>query len=479
MRTELIDEIADAVGIDDIVFEAPTKASQAWFVKQPRPDGEPRQHPARRGDPARDAPARAPRRHAEGGAARWRARPLCLISTSRPCPRRRSSAGRTAEFGDRMCLTCSWQRQSSVLVHMVSELGLDDPRGRARHARALPGDVRDARPPRRALRPRAAAPCGPSTRRDRPVGDATPTRCCRIRKVEAARATRCAATTPGSPASAASSRRRAPNAQKVEWSERYGVWKIQPLVDWDAKRVDAYILVNEIPVNPLHEQGYPSIGCIPCTRPVAPRRGRARRALGGLVEARVRHPRRRAARERDPCLAASWSGSRASPAPGSRRSPSSSAASSRPTAASSSTSTATSCASTSRRASASRRRTATRTSSGSAGSRRGSPATARPCSCRRSRRTRRRARGRGRWSRSSRRSSRCTSRPRSRSARAATSRASTRRRSAASSPSSPASPTRTRSRSRRSCGSRPRAARRRSPRARCSRARPASQEVRA
>jgi phosphoadenosine phosphosulfate reductase len=58
------------------------------------------------------------------------------------------------------------------------------------------------------------------------------------------------------------------NAQKVEWSERYGVWKIQPLVDWDAKRVDAYCVVNEIPVNPLHAAGYPSIGCVPCTRRV-------------------------------------------------------------------------------------------------------------------------------------------------------------------------------------------------------------------
>jgi phosphosulfolactate synthase len=38
MRTELIGEIADAVGIDDIVFEAPTKAAQAWFVKQFGPE---------------------------------------------------------------------------------------------------------------------------------------------------------------------------------------------------------------------------------------------------------------------------------------------------------------------------------------------------------------------------------------------------------------------------------------------------------
>ena len=58
------------------------------------------------------------------------------------------------------------------------------------------------------------------------------------------------------------------DAQRAEWSERYGVWKIQPLVDWNAKRVDAYIHVNEIPYNPLHDVGYPSIGCMPCTRPV-------------------------------------------------------------------------------------------------------------------------------------------------------------------------------------------------------------------
>src|SRR5437667_348020 len=62
----------------------------------------------------------------------------------------------TSEFGDKLCLTCSWQKQSSVLVHMVAELG------------------------------------------------------------------------------------------------------------W------AYIKVNEIPYNPLHDAGYRSIGCIPCTRPIAP-----------------------------------------------------------------------------------------------------------------------------------------------------------------------------------------------------------------
>jgi len=56
----------------------------------------------------------------------------------------------------------------------------------------------------------------------------------------------------------------------VQWSERYGVFKIHPLADWDEKRVWAYIEVNEIPYNPLHDAGYRSIGCAPCTRPVLP-----------------------------------------------------------------------------------------------------------------------------------------------------------------------------------------------------------------
>ena len=44
---------------------------------------------------------------------------------------------------------------------------------------------------------------------------------------------------------------------KVEWSERYGVWKFHPLADWDEKRVWAYIHVNEIPYNPLHDDRVP------------------------------------------------------------------------------------------------------------------------------------------------------------------------------------------------------------------------------
>ena len=57
---------------------------------------------------------------------------------------------------------------------------------------------------------------------------------------------------------------------KVEWSGRYDVWKIHPLADWSEDRVWRYILDNDIPYNPLHDAGYRSIGCIPCTRPTRP-----------------------------------------------------------------------------------------------------------------------------------------------------------------------------------------------------------------
>lgn len=45
--------------------------------------------------------------------------------------------------------------------------------------------------------------------------------------------------------------------------------KINPLANWSKTQVWDYVGANEVPVNPLHAQGYPSIGCLPCTRPVA------------------------------------------------------------------------------------------------------------------------------------------------------------------------------------------------------------------
>ncbi len=54
----------------------------------------------------------------------------------------------------------------------------------------------------------------------------------------------------------------------VEWDKKFNLVKISPLANWTKKDVWKRILDEEIPYNPLHDQGFPSIGCWPCTRAV-------------------------------------------------------------------------------------------------------------------------------------------------------------------------------------------------------------------
>jgi len=58
------------------------------------------------------------------------------------------------------------------------------------------------------------------------------------------------------------------NARKLEWDAKFGLVKINPLADWKWEKVWDYIRSHNILYNPLHDQGYPSIGCTYCTRPV-------------------------------------------------------------------------------------------------------------------------------------------------------------------------------------------------------------------
>ena len=63
-------------------------------------------------------------------------------------------------------------------------------------------------------------------------------------------------------------------AAKLERDERRGIWKLNPLADWSEKDVWTYIFKHDLPYNPLHDQGYSSIGCAPCTLPGEGREGR-------------------------------------------------------------------------------------------------------------------------------------------------------------------------------------------------------------
>lgn len=56
----------------------------------------------------------------------------------------------------------------------------------------------------------------------------------------------------------------------VEWDTLHQMIKVNPLLDWSTGQVWETVRERNIPVNPLHDKGYPSIGCLPCTRAVEP-----------------------------------------------------------------------------------------------------------------------------------------------------------------------------------------------------------------
>ncbi|MEO2088145.1 MAG: phosphoadenylyl-sulfate reductase [Gemmataceae bacterium] len=58
-------------------------------------------------------------------------------------------------------------------------------------------------------------------------------------------------------------------ANVVQWDKKFQLVKLNPLLNWTKREVWGYIVKNDVPYNELHDRDYPSIGCWPCTRPVA------------------------------------------------------------------------------------------------------------------------------------------------------------------------------------------------------------------
>ena len=71
-------------------------------------------------------------------------------------------------------------------------------------------------------------------------------------------------------------REQAPTREAVEVVGRdaRGLWKFNPLAEWTDRDVWAHIAAHDLPYNPLHDRGYASIGCAPCTAPGEGREGR-------------------------------------------------------------------------------------------------------------------------------------------------------------------------------------------------------------
>jgi phosphoadenosine phosphosulfate reductase len=64
------------------------------------------------------------------------------------------------------------------------------------------------------------------------------------------------------------------DSAKLERDEKRGIWKLNPLADWSDKDIWEYIFQHDLPYNPLHDHGYDSIGCAPCTLAGSGRDGR-------------------------------------------------------------------------------------------------------------------------------------------------------------------------------------------------------------
>jgi phosphoadenosine phosphosulfate reductase len=184
-----------------------------------------------------------------------------------------------AEFGDRLCLTCSWQKQSSVLVHMVAGLGLEIPVVELdTHLFFRESyETRDRLVERYGITLLPPPPVITIAEQHRAEGpnlwENDPDRCCHIRKVEPL----LQALEPYDAWISGIRRDQSPtraDAPKLAWDEQHELWKANPLADWTDEDCWAYIRERGLPYNALHDQGYESIGDTHSTLPGKGREGR-------------------------------------------------------------------------------------------------------------------------------------------------------------------------------------------------------------
>ena len=178
-----------------------------------------------------------------------------------------------ATFGDRICLTSSMS--DAALIHLVSKVkpGIDvlfvdtgyhfaETIGTRDAVEAVyPVNVINVTPSRTVQEQESAL--GPR------LFGRNPDLCCHLRKVEPlGRALEgYMAWFSGIRRDETASRR---DRRVVEWDRKRGMVKVNPILDWTQEEMDNYIEDNGVLVNPLHYDGYPSIGCAPCTAPVEP-----------------------------------------------------------------------------------------------------------------------------------------------------------------------------------------------------------------
>ncbi len=171
-------------------------------------------------------------------------------------------------FHPRLTMACSFQKEESVLVHMLTEI---EP-----GARVFTIDTGVLFPETFQTWKQFEDRFGVNVE----VVDATSpgavwsvSRCCGDAKVDALER----ALTGVEAWITGVRREQAPTrsaSAKLERDERRGIWKVNPLADWTDKDLWRYIHEHDLPYHPLHDRGYASIGCAPCTQPGEGREGR-------------------------------------------------------------------------------------------------------------------------------------------------------------------------------------------------------------
>jgi phosphoadenosine phosphosulfate reductase len=171
-------------------------------------------------------------------------------------------------FHPRLTLACSFQKEESVLVHMLTEV---EP---AAHVFMIDTGVLfpETLQTWQAFEDRFGVRIEVIDARSED-GPWTAERCCGQAKVDALERALADvdAWITGIRREQAPTRAGAP---KLEQDPKRGIWKVNPLAEWSEKDVWDYIFRNDLPYHPLHDRGYSSIGCAPCTQPGEGRAGR-------------------------------------------------------------------------------------------------------------------------------------------------------------------------------------------------------------
>jgi phosphoadenosine phosphosulfate reductase len=175
-------------------------------------------------------------------------------------------------FGGRIALVSSFGAESAVLLHMAAEIDRHVPVifvDTGRHFRETLGH-RDALVARLGLTDlRTVAPSADEAKARDPwlaLAEQDPDACCGFRKV--APLTR--ALEPFAAWMSGRKRYQAATRDRLDVFEAEGTHiKVNPLAGWDAQRIAAYAEAHDLPPHPLVADGYPSIGCAPCTSRIA------------------------------------------------------------------------------------------------------------------------------------------------------------------------------------------------------------------